>query len=1089
MHAALLLLAVASAASSAPAGDGVVVDGVALGGMGKRAGVREGDVFLAWRRAPGSGGEVRDPWTLARVETEESPLGTIRLEGQRGGRPLVVHIQPGEWEIELRPRLSAEQAACHAEATRENADGSQAEAAAAWERLSRELAALRPRTAAWLAMRSAGAARKAGQAAAATRAFAAARALLAGDPAAEATLLRAEAAELAQANDLPAARAAYQAAQRLEEARDPRGFGLALTLHLLGRLASDTRELDFAQACFDRARAIRRGRAPAGVEVVRTLNGQGILAWQRGDLDAAEGLFGEALAIQSRRGLDDMDTANLVNNRGNVRRDRGDLAGAEADFQDTLRIRQALEPGGFFSGASFLNLSAVASDRGDLEGAEEHARRALAIYERVAPASMSVALVHNNLGVIARDRGDLERAEDFLRRALTMRERLAPGSTFTATSLSNLGGVLQLQGALDEAEALHRRALEIRRALAPGSADEAVSLRSLAALALERGDGPSAVKLLGQALGLYRALSAEGLGTGQTLQRLGEALEAHGDVAGAEQRYRESAAILERLAPESAWLAEAWHGLATVLRRSGRSAEVLGRAMAALEGQRGRLGGTEEARSAFAGRHAELFRDAVDLLVELGRAGDAFATLERSRARRLLEQLAERDIGFRAELPAGLDRERRAVDAAYDRVQADVASLSAAADAARIEALLARMGELRAERARLAARVRAASPRLAALQYPQPLGVGEARRALDPGTLLLAFSVGRERTLLFALAGGEAGELAVFAIPIGERALRERVEALRGLIQARELGALTESSARLYDALLRPAEPLLRSARRLLVSPDGPLHVLPFAALVTSREPLRYLADGQPLHLTLSATLYAELRRGARVSRRGASLVALGDPSLHASPGDAARGAGVVARARALGPLPAAGEELRRVGAAFPGARVLARSGFVEERVAAAVRGARYVHFATHAVLDRRFPLDSALVTSPPARPGAGNGLLQAWEVFGRLRLAAELVTLSACETGLGREFGGEGLVGLARAFHFAGARSVVASLWAVSDRSSAELMARFYRRIRSGEPRVEALRAAQLELRARPATSHPYHWGGVRALRGLALA
>jgi CHAT domain-containing protein len=167
------------------------------------------------------------------------------------------------------------------------------------------------------------------------------------------------------------------------------------------------------------------------------------------------------------------------------------------------------------------------------------------------------------------------------------------------------------------------------------------------------------------------------------------------------------------------------------------------------------------------------------------------------------------------------------------------------------------------------------------------------------------------------------------------------------------------------------------------------------------------------------------------------------------------------------------------VAAALPGARVLAGADFTEERIPAVVREARYVHFATHAVLDRRFPLDSALVTSAPARPGAGNGLLQAWEVFARIRLQADLVTLSACETGLGRELGGEGLVGLARAFHFAGARSVLASLWAVSDRSSAELMARFYARLRAREPAAEALRAAQRELRARPETSHPYHWAG----------
>src|SRR6185503_1921431 len=98
---------------------------------------------------------------------------------------------------------------------------------------------------------------------------------------------------------------------------------------------------------------------------------------------------------------------------------------------------------------------------------------------------------------------------------------------------------------------------------------------------------------------------------------------------------------------------------------------------------------------------------------------------------------------------------------------------------------------------------------------------------------------------------------------------------------------------------------------------------------------------------------------------------------------------------------------------------------------------ARRLHFACHGLLDARFPLDSALALAPG---GDDNGLLQAWEVIERVRVDADLVTLSACDTGLGRDMGGEGLVGLVRAFQYAGARSVLASLWEVSDRSTARL-------------------------------------------------
>jgi CHAT domain-containing protein len=162
-----------------------------------------------------------------------------------------------------------------------------------------------------------------------------------------------------------------------------------------------------------------------------------------------------------------------------------------------------------------------------------------------------------------------------------------------------------------------------------------------------------------------------------------------------------------------------------------------------------------------------------------------------------------------------------------------------------------------------------------------------------------------------------------------------------------------------------------------------------------------------------------------------------------------------------------------------------------EEHAKAIGKGVRYLHFASHGLLDERFPLNSALALTIPERPAAGqaNGLLQAWEIFEQMRIDADLVTLSACETALGKEMGGEGLVGLTRAFQYAGARSVLASIWSVGDDSTAELMTRFYGHLKAGKAKDEALRAAQIELiRQRRllkdtahgtalAVSHPFHW------------
>jgi CHAT domain-containing protein len=253
---------------------------------------------------------------------------------------------------------------------------------------------------------------------------------------------------------------------------------------------------------------------------------------------------------------------------------------------------------------------------------------------------------------------------------------------------------------------------------------------------------------------------------------------------------------------------------------------------------------------------------------------------------------------------------------------------------------------------------------------------------------------------------------------------------------------------------------LVAGSDRVLICPDGPLHALPFTALrldsgEATQSRARYLVEWKPLHTILSATVYDQLRSArpaAMPTDDRVLLAAFGDPEYPSASFDRA-GPGVnlelrsaLARAKTLAPLPASRAEVETI-AGFYGARATTYLGEQATEQAARNVGASawQVHFACHALLDERFPLDSALVLAIPDSPSEGedNGLLQAWEIFEGVRIDADLVTLSGCETALGREMGGEGLIGLTRAFQYAGARSIVASLWSVADRSTAELMGR----------------------------------------------
>ncbi|HEX2642708.1 MAG TPA: CHAT domain-containing protein, partial [Thermoanaerobaculia bacterium] len=338
---------------------------------------------------------------------------------------------------------------------------------------------------------------------------------------------------------------------------------------------------------------------------------------------------------------------------------------------------------------------------------------------------------------------------------------------------------------------------------------------------------------------------------------------------------------------------------------------------------------------------------------------------------------------------------------------------------------------------------------------------------------LLFYSVDEEGALLFAVkpanpgASGAAG-FAAFRLPVKGADLKAQVETFRQTLIGDRLNAesLRAQGQRLYAELVRPAESFLERSERLLIVPDGPLHTLPFAALV--RQDHRYLVEWKPLRFAVSVTALAELQKRRRPGegQEGRGLVAFGDPLIAKT-------------ASAYPPLPQSRAEVEGIARLFPGARLFLGREATEENARSLGPDARWLHFAVHGVLNAKLPTHSGLALSPPPAGSEepGNGLLQAWEIMEDLRLDADLVTLSACDTALGTEVGGEGLLGLTRAFQYAGARSVLATLWGISDRSTAPWMSRFYRELRDGKSKDEAVRAAQVEQIRSPDGPYPFYW------------
>jgi CHAT domain-containing protein/predicted negative regulator of RcsB-dependent stress response len=1048
---AFLVICAATAATPGTAQDeGVVVVSVAPGLAADQAGLRPGDRLVGWSQGPAARGAFSAPRDVMQVESERGPRGPVAVAGWRGDAPLAFSLFPDEWGLAAKPV---------------------------------EPRAASPEAGAWALFEQAEALRNRGQ--------------------------FAEAA------------VAYGQAIRLQEIADPEGLGLARMIEGSGVVAyALLRDLPQARSRLERALRILEKEAPRSLAHARTLQA---FAQTLSSTVEARKVLGRATELAQELAPESLTHASVLYAQAWATPTADQLTLA----QHALAIRERLAPESVATAQSQRLVGLSLGTFGRLEEARAHYLRAVALLERVEPLGSTMAGVLDSLGSLASERGELGEAEALLRRSLEIREKAGSGSK-TANTLQNLAGVLVLRRELDQAERHLERARTILEEQLPDTEYLAYCFRGLGDLAMERRDAAAAEVYFRRALEIFKKINPNGFARATTEHHLGGALALAGrfdeaqaaylealglvgdvvdvqatemqhdlgalslrrnDLDAAEKWFDAALAARTKLSPGSIWEALSAHSRGLVARRRGQKDAALGflrQAVEALESQSRRLGGSAEAAVAFRAHFEELYRDLEELLIETGNREEAFAVLERARARALLALLTQRDVKF-TEVPAPLERERREADSEHDALFEE---LALSADDSKRRDLLRKIEEALHRQDDVRARIRASAPRLAALRDPQTLDLPGVRRVLESGTLLVAYSLGPKQGRVYTVGPGP-DDFAVHDLGAGGPEIRRSVEEFRRAIRKRRgvlRGALDAQSRALSLLLLGPIARQLPAARRILVVPDGVLHELPFSALRNPVDPSRYLIEQTPLHVVSSVSLYAQLV-GPGNQRTASRVVGFGDPAFAApavSGGKDATATRAVQLGLRFGPLPAARRELEALRSLAPDeASIWLGALATEERVKAVGRDARILHFATHGFTDEEFPLESglALSTPDPQNRGRDNGILQAWEIFESLRLDTSLVTLSACQTGLGKELAGEGLLGLTWAFQYAGARSVLASLWEVNDSSTAELMRRFYRHLGRGVSKAEALRLAQVELLRRPPTSAPYFWAAFQLM------
>jgi len=499
---------------------------------------------------------------------------------------------------------------------------------------------------------------------------------------------------------------------------------------------------------------------------------------------------------------------------------------------------------------------------------------------------------------------------------------------------------------------------------------------------------------------------------------------------------------------------------------------------------------TEGSALAFREEAQAAYREYVDLLMDQGQINKAYNMADEAKAFTLLNF-----TGARRARPRSGDRKQAATLGEQSRSIARLrlqllASGLTGEQRAKLQKDL-EDAEFKMQEIRLQAEMAHSKERLV---WSHPATADQLQKQMAQDQMTLAeFSLGENRSFVWLFTHGDI----FFEVLPGrkeiEKVVRPYLELLANtpnhLHIERDLAKQAEQGEALFATLFGHLSSQIERGQRLIIVPDGLLHYLPFEALIYNG---RYLVEDHEISYNASASMLVQWQhsRGQAETRDRMELLAFGDPIFglqmkasvtkkpRSGPIDVIRNARD-SRGFRLPPLPRTRDEVQYIASLFPPdrTRLFLGKGSTEDALKReSLRRYRHLHFATHSLIDETSPSRSAVVLTLDTDPDE-DGFLEVSEIS-ELDLDCDLVVLSACQTGRGQLLSGEGIVGLSRAFLYAGARAVVVSHWNVSDISTGQLMESFYRHLTVGIGNAAALRETKLEmLKSERETRHPYYW------------
>jgi CHAT domain-containing protein len=808
---------------------------------------------------------------------------------------------------------------------------------------------------------------------------------------------------------------------------------------------------------------------------------EGSLETYMGGANDVLGEIKEALAHYERAVLLARDNGNqgteasALNNIGKIYSDASDQQKALEYYLQALPLYKPLG-NQFAEGITLNNIGIAYNQLGERQKAIDYLHQALPKL-RAMGAKGPESLTLSNIGIAYRGLGDNEKALSYFNQARTIQQQTGSKAQ-EAQTLDQLGIMYSLENQPQKALEYHEQALQLQRA-AGNIRREAFSMSNLGHVYTVLSRTDEALDYFNQSLAIFRRIGDLN-NAAVALEGRARAEQKRGNLAESRKNIEESLALIETVRAHS---------------------------------------GSLQLRASYLASREKAYEFYVDLLMQQhaknpgkGHDAEALQASERGRARSLTEMLNEAHVDILEGVSADLvKREREIRQSLNAKAQRQIELTARKGNQQDIDLLNKEISELEDEHQQVQAAIRKNSPQYAALTQPQPLALKDIQQQLDPNTVLLEYSLGDARSYLWVVTPDSLNtyelprraEIETVAQQVsGSLAARSVVKSLETPAQrkariAQEDATFQQAANELSRMIIAPAATQLRS-RRLVVVADGALQYVPFAALpAASRRPL--VVDHELVNIP-SASAFAVQRQNLSQRQPAPKTVAviadpvfsINDPRFKAgaqvAPTTAQSSTRIIEHTPGTGNaqlsvprLPFTRQEAERILAIAPAGSSLKAVDFRANRSIATsdeLSKYRYVHFATHGYLDTsRAGLSAILLSLVDEAGKPQDGFLRTHDIY-NLKLPAELVVLSACETGLGKDVQGEGLEGLMRAFMYAGARRVVVSLWNVNDRATAELMQRLYAGIlRNNKTPAAALRAAQIEMLRTQQWQSPYYW------------